>query len=248
MTRPIALVSLVVAVALVAGACGDDDDSSATTVAPSSTVSTVLVGPVGPPDATTTTGLEGAATAVADGLNAIEAHLDALPQGNFHVVYRVEGVEGLDEFEVRWLNTRSRIDATYKGTVTKTYVDGATGGLTVCATAADGRQSCTTGEEAAGKAPPVGVVDPATGPARIEESLRTPRITTSSRSIVGEQADCAKIPEPGGDAAQDLCVGTSGAVLYVRAPSSDGAVFLAEATDYISGRVTPGDITPPPAA
>jgi hypothetical protein len=236
MTR---LLGVLVATALLAGgaACSDGGEGATPTSRRRSTTSssTAIVGPPAP---------EGVRTAVAQGIRAIEAHLDALRPANFHTAYRVEGVEGLDAFEVRWLAPTSRIDAIYKGVATQTYVDAGDGTAVVCSPGADGQPSCAP-DGTPSRVPPIGVVDPATGLARIREALRTPRITTSSRMLFGIVADCARIPVPESDAVNELCLAPTGAVLYARSPTQTGA-FVAEATSYVTNSVQRADVTAPP--
>jgi hypothetical protein len=225
---------------LFSGACGGDDDTATTTTTSDATTSTTEV--VGPPEPPGGPAPEGSRTAVAAGLDAMLSHLDGLANNAFHATYEVDGVDGLEQFEVYWKHPHSRIDATYRGTVTRAYVDATTGELIVCATGADGRQACTTGDAARAGFPPIGVIDPATGAAALRQALGTPGVTTATRGIAGQQADCALVPQEGGGE-QELCVGVSGAVLFVRSPSADGT-FRAQATDYVAS-ATELDVRPP---
>ncbi len=191
-----------------------------------------------PPSATTDPDRPG------DDVTPLLEDLDNIATSAFRIDYRTTGELGA--LTTWWKNPRGRADATYYGFGVSVYADADTGDVTVCVVyrvATD----CDT-EPGEGYPGLPAILNPATQGDEIARVLEVPGITVSTRTIAGQESDCAATPGSQAAPEQTLCLAHSGALLYYAGAEGtiDGvpaASYSIEATAY-SESVTDADVTP----
>ena len=168
------------------------------------------------------------------------ADLQALPKSTFRVDYSISNNAPFTTLSVWWKNPKAKLATKYQGVDTEVYTDAAAATVTVCVRTGP-RWACQS-QQAATSVPVPTTLNPAQS-AQLSQSLQVPGVTTSTRTIAGEQADCGAVPATQSTPAQDVCLAKSGAVLYFKGGSST-AQYTVEATSYTSS-VSDGDLTPP---
>ncbi|MCZ7535100.1 MAG: hypothetical protein M5T61_03530 [Acidimicrobiia bacterium] len=179
-----------------------------------------------------------------DDVTPLLEDLDNFATSMFQVDYRTTGELGA--LTTWWKNPRGRADATYYGFGVSVYADADTGDVTVCVVyriAAD----CDT-EPGEGYPGLPAILNPATQSGEIARVLEVPGITVSTRTIAGQEADCAATAGSPRAPEQTLCLASSGALLFYSGTGSTidgvpGAPYSIEATAY-SESVTDADVTP----
>lgn len=190
---------------------------------------------------TTGGGAESPTTTVPAGgdVSALLADLAALSSSRFRVDYATTGAIG--SATTYWANPKARGDTTYQGLQYRGYADASTGAATGCVKTGP-RWTCQSAQATSWPGVPP-VLDASTMSGELERALRVPGVTTSTRTIAGQAADCATVPATSTTAAQDFCLAKSGALLSYSG-SLDGAPYTLTATGYTT-EVSDADFVPP---
>lgn len=172
------------------------------------------------------------------------AAVAAMPSSQFKVAYAISGYPGVSKATVWWREPLSRLDSAYAGYPFRVYMDASTGKVTICITVL--RQTACDSDAASQIAvfyeSLKGMVPTSMGE-RAKILAAVPGAVGSTRAIAGQQAVCME------SAAQQICLASSGAVLYaggVVTMSVNGgpsAALTFEATEYRNG-VSDSEVRP----
>ncbi len=172
------------------------------------------------------------------------AAVAAMPAAQFKVTYAVSGYPGVTKATVWWAQPLSRLDSAYAGYPFRVYTDVSTGKVTICVTLL-GQTACDSdvASEIAVLYESIKAMVPTSMAERAKSLAAAPGVAGAARTIAGQPAVCME------SAAQQICLASSGAVLYaggvvtMAVNGGPSAALTFEATEYRNG-VSEGEVRP----